>query len=528
MLQRRGERRQEERTGYTVTLWNADYISAEQNLESIGYFSATYSRRSITDTRASKMVELSGDRTIEILPSKKYGLPNAEDLDFYRAFLKICYERARLVKSERDGRIVYHPELPVPIGFSSRELTIKANKRWSGRASRSVREWIERLNSTTIHGAIFSAKEQRYDVRMGLEPLFRQYVHVGRPMADGQIASQNFVWPAQWFIDNYYYLYTRPIDLLFHHRLSCSIAKSLYPLLDAGWFASNGSPYRKRYTDLCAVLDIQVYKQLSRVQQQLEPSHDELVREKFIASYDYPCDDLGQWTGTIRWWPGAKWLYDQESKQKRRSGRENAASLPISETQEVIELSPQSTAAQLALPMTNRRAVEVPELYEQRVKNFYTSVGQSRVSQAKILSGAGVIRNIVEEEGFSLAEVDYTLHWITRNLHARFSGAVKSLGVLPHVIGEALKEREHEDKRKEKRVAAVQKMTQDRQQVEGRRGQEGSLAELSEEYQEQLRQRAIRELQEEGIQARFMLPGLIKERILEILAHSAQALKVPL
>jgi hypothetical protein len=242
MLQRRGERRQEGRAEYAITLWNADYISAEQNLESIGYFSATYSRRSITDTRVSKMVELSGDRTIEILPSKKYGLPNAEDLDFYRAFLKICYERARLAKGERDGRLVYHPELPVPIGFSSRELTLKANKRWSGRASKSVREWIERLNSTTIHGAIFSAKEQRYDVRMGLEPLFRQYVHVGRPMADGQIASLNFVWPAQWFIDNYYYLYTRPIDLLFHHRLSCSIAKSLYPLLDAGWLLPTGLP----------------------------------------------------------------------------------------------------------------------------------------------------------------------------------------------------------------------------------------------------------------------------------------------
>jgi hypothetical protein len=85
MGERRNEAKRDGRSGHTLALWNVDYISAEQNIESIGYFSATYSRRSITDSRASKVVTLSDARTIEILPSKKYGLPNAEDLDFYRA-----------------------------------------------------------------------------------------------------------------------------------------------------------------------------------------------------------------------------------------------------------------------------------------------------------------------------------------------------------------------------------------------------------------------------------------------------------
>src|SRR5262245_55057511 len=192
MGERRHAIKREGKPGTTLLQWNVEYIAAEQNIESIGYFSATYSRRSITDSRASKILTLSDNRTIEILPSKKYGLPNAEDLDFYRAFLKICHERVRLVSVEKDDRTAYHPELPVTIGFSSRELTAKANKKWSGRTNRAVREWIERLNSTAIHGAIFSAKDQRYDVRIGLEPLFRQYVHVGHLMADGQIAPQNY------------------------------------------------------------------------------------------------------------------------------------------------------------------------------------------------------------------------------------------------------------------------------------------------------------------------------------------------
>jgi hypothetical protein len=80
--------------------------------------------------------------------------------------------------------------------------------------------------------------------------------------------------------------------------------------------------------------------------------------------------------------------------------------------------------------MPTHRAVEMPELYEQRVKNFYADIGQSRVSQSKVASGTGVIRSIVEEEGFTLAEVDYTLRWIIRNLNARFGGTVKSLVLL--------------------------------------------------------------------------------------------------
>ena len=128
MIARKSESKHVGYLGQSLPQWNVEYISAEQNIESIGYFSATYSRHSIADSRTSKIVVLSDNRTIEIVPSKKYGLPNAEDLDFYRAFLKICYERVRLVKVENEeGRVMYHPELPVPIGFSSR-VDCEANR----------------------------------------------------------------------------------------------------------------------------------------------------------------------------------------------------------------------------------------------------------------------------------------------------------------------------------------------------------------------------------------------------------------
>lgn len=521
MAERRNEARREAKSAHTLPQWNAEYISAEQNIESIGYFSATYSRRSISDSRVSKVVILSDSRKIEILPSKKYGLPNAEDLDFYRAFLKICYERARLVKVEHEGRVIYHPELPIPIGFSSREITVKANKKWSGRTNRAIREWIERLSSTTIHGAIFSAKEQRYDVRIGIEPLFRQYVLVGRPMSDGQLASQNFVWPAQWFIDNYYYLYTRPIDLKFHHRLTCSIAKALYPLLDSGWFASNGSPYTKRYTDLCALLDIQVYRQLSRVQQQLDPSHNELAHEKFLASYDYPLDENGQWTGTIRWWPGPKWLHDQENKSKRKPINEELSLLPASPVVDDQDSDP--LAAQMHLPLPAHQALEIPELYENRVKKFYAAVGHTRLSQAKVQAGVAVVRRLAETEGFSLYDIDCALQWIVENLNTKFGGVVKSLGLLPHVISEALREKDIGEKKQKQTSLHVQEVEQEKQRVQKIKICERDLASLSAERQEKLRRQAMQQLREEGVPPRFMVDGLVRERMVEILAKEPPA-----
>jgi len=159
-------------------VWETDYVAAEQNLKTIGFFSARYTRPSIRDEKdLSKIVNLSDGRRTEIVPAAKYGFPNAEDLDFYRAFLKICDERAEFIANEEEGKITYHPRLPSPIGFSTREIIAKAGKVKNGRGHIAVRNWIERLSSTTIHGELFDAKARKYDVRIGLEPLFRQYVH---------------------------------------------------------------------------------------------------------------------------------------------------------------------------------------------------------------------------------------------------------------------------------------------------------------------------------------------------------------
>ncbi len=52
------------------------------------------------------------------------------------------------------------------------------------------------------------------------------------------------MWLSPWFLSNYYHRYTRPIDFEFYKRLRKPIAKSLYTLLENGWYAAEGKPYK--------------------------------------------------------------------------------------------------------------------------------------------------------------------------------------------------------------------------------------------------------------------------------------------
>ena len=494
-------------------LWSVDYVPAEQNLETIGYFAARYTRKKITDeSQLSRMVSLSDNRRIEIIPSAKYGFPNAEDLDFYRAFLKICDERAKWVRIEHDSHVSYHPQLPSPIAFSSRELILKAGRYKSHRELMAVRNWIERLSSTLIRGEMFDAKEKKFDVRIGFEPLFRQFVHVGRLLSDGTRAAQNYVWIAQWFSDNYFYFYSRPFDLKFHQRLKHAIAKTLYPLLDNAWYASSGAPYTKSYSDLCVLLDIKFYAQLSRVRYQLDASNDELVREHFVAKYDYPPKPNGEWSGNVRWWPGEKWLHDQEQKQYKRSV---ATSGPIpSLPQPTPTLSSDSEhSLQQILPLSLTRKASDADPAEVRVRTFYEQLGQSRPSREQIRAGAAILLNLVEDQGYAWEELDFTLHWMIENLERRFRGHIHSVGLITHVIGEALKEKNGHDRKLKQQQVQVEEERKDEQREAQRKLVEKQLASLSSIEQQRLRQEAIDSLTEQGVKTDFMLESLIKSEM---------------
>lgn len=509
-MDRREEAKRGDRLQRQPFLWDADYVPAEQNLEALGYFSARYSRPRIEESQLSKLITLSDSRRVEIVPSAKYGLPNAEDLDFYRAFLKVCDERVEWVRAEDGDEETYHPRLPSPVGFSSRELIAKAGRHKNDRNMVAVRNWMKRLNATVIHGELYNAKIRALDVHIGLEPLFKKFVSVGERMPDGQLAAQNYVWLADWFISNYFFFYTRRIDLNFHQRLSHAISKTLYPLLDNAWFASNGAPYTKSYKDLCAVLDIKMHSQLSRVRHQLDASNEELVREQFVAKYDYPLTGAGEWSGNVRWWPGPKWLHDQERKAHKHG--------PPWEP-DAAAARPGPPEPQLALPLARAPRAAADDGAAARVRAFYQRLGQSRVSRQQVRAGVEVLRDLVDGQGYSWEEVEFALEWLLGNRETRFGGRVQSLGLIPHVIGDALKEKSSRERGRERQRARAEAARWEERCAAQRRRAEGQLAALPPAERARLRREAVRSLTEQGVKREFMLESVVRAEMLRALAE---------
>lgn len=478
-----------------------EYVPAELNLESTGYFSAGYKRRYPTERQKSKVVMLGSSRhVIEIVPSAKYGYPNSDDLDFHRAFLRICDERATLQKRQYGNETTLHPELPDVLPFSTREIIRYAGRMESARERQAVRDWIKRCTFTGIEGGLYRAETKKRESEFG-GPLFSRYILVGERLPDGTVAATNYVWPNMWFRSNYFFRYFRPVDLAFHRRLQKAIAKTLYPILDTGWYAAQGGAYTKRYTDLCTILFIPAYKSISLVKRQLDPSHEELQEEQFLGSWEYVIDKEGKWTGVIRWWPGKKWFYDQEERKQSREG----GALP----EDILPLLPglpfgETTGA----PSTESACFQdgsVSEVHVERVKGFYAQLGQTKISRQKMEGGIKILADL-EAQGFTREEVDLGLGWILKR-RENLGRKVYSLRLLPEVIGQALEEASLEKKRdgkqrkdQEQQLALFQQ-TQDAEKL---------YQSLSTAEQAVLRGRAIENLLQQGVKREFLLESLIK------------------
>jgi hypothetical protein len=79
---------------------------------------------------------------------------------------------------------------------------------------------------------------------------------------------------------------------------------------------------------------------LSLVKQQLDPAHQELAKERFLAKWEYR-DSADKTDYVITYYPGKKFFDDQEAKEERRQQAEkiingqgyDAAHHPMSESQ---------------------------------------------------------------------------------------------------------------------------------------------------------------------------------------------------
>jgi Replication initiator protein A len=288
-----------------------EYIRSEQFLEISGFFTPSSKRIEHIYTKEKKLREYTDDQgqkrilKTRISANHDLGLPVTSDLDYYRAFLKICDEIV-----DRGGRF------RLPIAVPTRKLIRYAGKTEGKREWNEARLWFKRMTGTLIEGTIYRAKNKNYDDGF-VGSVFSQVVMNGKPMRDGKPADTNYVWLSPWFLSNYYYRYTRPLDFAFYKQLRKPIAKSLYTLLENGWYASEGKPYAKSYAALCDEFLLARYRHISKIKEQLDPSHKELQKLGFLETWMYHKTSKGE-DCIISYSPGKKFFSDQQEKEARR------------------------------------------------------------------------------------------------------------------------------------------------------------------------------------------------------------------
>jgi len=112
------------------------------------------------------------------------------------------------------------------------------------------------------------------------------------------------------------------------------------------------------------------------------------------------------------------------------------------------------------------------------------------------------------------------------NLERRFNGNIHSLGLMAHVIGEALK-----DKNRRERVQKRQRVRQDRVQAEKevetqRESDEQEIAKLPEIEQQRLRDAAMKKLESQGVKPKFMVAGLVRDEVLRLFRDERTMLRL--
>lgn len=291
-----------------------DYVPAEVYLENLAFFTPSSKRIKglyIKSKVLKEEVAPDGTRkqlVVKISANHELGLPITSDLDYYRALLKILDE---IVEHSQD--FLGHIEIP------SKRLSDLAGKTWSIKTHREVRDWFARMKHTGIRGAVYNAEHKKYETSpKGMElSVFDEVIYRGEEM-NGRIAETNYIKLSGWFVRNYLNHYVRPVDLNFHRRLRKPLAKSLYSLLETGWYATKGKAYTKNYRDLCNEFLIPEYRDLSRIKQQLEPAFRELQKEHFLKDWRYVIakGDKGRYVMT--YYAGEKFFQDQKARVVRR------------------------------------------------------------------------------------------------------------------------------------------------------------------------------------------------------------------
>jgi len=222
----------------------------------------------------------------------------------------------------------------------------------------------------------------------------------------------------------------------------------------------------------------------------------------------------------IRWWPGPKWFQDQEVRLSRselvdRYGDVMALpvpSFPASESPKITSVvEPDEPVASLT------DGQDESAKHADRVRAFYLGIGQRRISRQKVSTGINVLTDL-QAQGFTTQEIDIGLLWITKH-QKDLGGTIYSLSLLPEVIGQALAD---EDPHRRQRKKEEKGQDSEPANLDDFHKMELAYGKLSTAEQNDLRERAVHRLTSQGVKKAFLVEGLVKNEVHQLLKEQSQ------
>ncbi|MDR4483148.1 MAG: hypothetical protein R3B95_07970 [Nitrospirales bacterium] len=142
--------------------------------------------------------------------------------------------------------------------------------------------------------------------------------HEGEKREDGSVTEMNEIEVASWYLKSLQAGNCLVIDHALFQRLSCP-PKLLHQFLHAQFHFHQGVA-SEWYTDIAQNWQMKEYSALSRIKQQIDPSHEVEACGVFLESWDYiPFKKSGKRVYQIRWKAGPQWVA-MEQVQKSEFG----------------------------------------------------------------------------------------------------------------------------------------------------------------------------------------------------------------
>lgn len=257
-----------------------DLIRFEKNLLQMGFFGAHDTRHTTQATRRIEQVVNRDGQKIKIAAefraSQEFGLPSTSDRDKYIAFMRIAMEQK-----------LKQGVLENPIRFTGYHLLKELGLSYSGENYEDINRWGQRMADTTITSeqVIYMPARKKYANKT--VHVFRSFTRAGQSNFEGTSRTEAFeVVLEDWLLENLNQSYVVPEDFNAYRKLKRPTAKGVFGYLHLWFHASQARPIEKDYGELCMLLNIPIYKHVSKIRETMGRSLDELNSIGYLSKWD--------------------------------------------------------------------------------------------------------------------------------------------------------------------------------------------------------------------------------------------------